>query len=236
MGACFVTETFDGKLNQVELRRQYSRRLEELSYTYGADAYNGTLTTTDGLKVEERVFDSREAADEYVSANTNKWAEALAVRYKDVRTETAKEPTFDGKPARETVFTAVGDRALRVVTTVWRNNLTVPCAADQLTTSQKATAIALFSDYDTKAKAYNVLCRAIGTMIAKLQDVQAAPPTTAELRELQKAIKQRSKARAVRNKAADKMVAFDIKHSAKLYATKQVDHGLQWLVGGWAAE
>lgn len=236
MGACFVTELFDGKINEAELRRQYHRRLIELTDTYGSGAYNGTLTTTDGLKVEEQIFDSRQAAEEYVSANTNKWCEALAVKFKDVRSETAKEPTFDGKPARETVFTAVGDRALRVVTTVWRDKLVVPCAADQLTTSQKATAVALYSDYDTKAKAYNVLCRSIGTMIAKLQDVQAAPPTTAELRELQKAIKQRGKARAVRNKAADKMVAFDIKHSAKLYATKQVDHGLQWLVGGWAAE
>lgn len=236
MGSCFVTETFDGKLNKTELGRHYTRRLEELTYTYGNDAYNGTLTTTDGLKVEERVFDSRQAAEDYISANTNKWCEALAVQFKDIRTETAKEPTFDGKPARETVFTAVGDRTLRVVTTVWRDKLIAPCAADQLTTSQKATAVALFSDYDTKAKAYNALCRAIGTMIAKLQDAQADPPTTAELRELQKAIKQRGKARAVRNKAADKLVAFDIKHSAKLYATKQVNHGLQWLVGGWAAE
>lgn len=236
MGSCFVTELFDGKINEAELRRQYHRRLIELTDTYGSDAYNGTLTTTDGLKVEEQIFDSRQAAEEYVSANTNKWCEALAVKFKDVRSETAKEPTFDGKPARETVFTAVGDRALRVVTTVWRDNLAVPCAADQLTASQKVTAVALYSDYDTKAKAYNAQCRAIGTMIAKLQDVQAAPPTTAELRELQKAIKQRGKSRAARNKAADKLVAFDIKHSAKLYATKQVDYGLQWLVGGWAAE
>lgn len=236
MGACFVTEHFDGKINEAELRRQYHRRLIELTDTYGNDAYNGTLTTTEGLRVEERTFDSRDAAEEYVQGHTNKWAEALAVRFKDIQTEIAKAPTFNGKDGNNSIFGAVNDHALRTVTNVWQNGASVPVAADQLTASQKATAIALYSDYDAKARAFNVLQKAVREMLGRMEPASSEPPTAAQLRELQKAIKQRLKAHAVAKKAADKLVAFDIKYAPKLYATKQVDHGLQWLVGGWAAE
>lgn len=236
MGSCFTTELFDGKLNETELRRQYEVRLGELTYEHGHDAYNGTLATTNGLVIDTKTFDSRQAAEEYVMNNTQKWEAARAVKVKDIRTEIVKAPTFDGKTRQHTVCTSVGERTLQTVTTVWRDNSSFPVAADQLVASKKATAIALYSDYETKLRAFNTLRNSVNQILTQWQVVTAEPPTTAELRELHKAIKQRAKAHSVMQKAAAKLVAFDTKHGAKLLITKQVDHGVQWLVGGWAAE
>lgn len=236
MGARFVTELFDGNLNRSELRRQYDARLSELTSTYGDNAYNGTLTTTSGFQIEDRVFDTRAAAEEYVAAHTDKWEAALAVRFKDIRTEVAKAPTFNGKNGNHSIFAAIDGHVLRTVTSVWQNGASVPIAADGLTAAQKATAIALYSDFETKTRAAKVLQQAVSDMLGRMTPAFSEPPNAAQLRELQKAIKQRLKASSVAKKAADKLVAFDIKHTPKIYATEQVDHGVQWLVGGWASE
>lgn len=236
MGACFVTELFDGNLSKSELRRQYEARLSELTAAYGTDAYNGTLTTTSGCEIEDRLFDSRAAAEEYVANRTQKWEAAVAVRFKDIRTEVAKAPTFNGKDGNHAIFAAVDGHALRTVTRVWQNGTSVPIAADGLTTSQKAAAIALYNDYETKARAAKALQQAVSDMLGRMTPAFSEPPTAAQLRELQKAAKQRLKASNVAKKASDKLIAFDNKHTPKIYATKQVDHGTLWLVGGWAAE
>jgi hypothetical protein len=236
MGSHFEQEIFDGKLTSSELRKRYDARIKDLLYEHGADAYNGTLTTTSGLRVEEKTFDSVEAAEEYVQANTNKWGEALAVKFKDIRTEVAKEPTYNGK--KNSFPIGVNTRMLRSVASIWddakRQNVLL--AADQLVVSQKAKAIALYSDWHTKNRAFDALRNSIAKICQRLQDSSAPLPQSAEFKELQKAIKQRARAHAAEKKAAEKLIAFDLKQAAKIYATKSVDHGVQWLVGGWAAE
>lgn len=236
MGAHFTCETFDENLDSTELRRRYKQRVDELTHEYGTDPYNGTLATTNGLIVEEKTFDSRHEAEEYVQANTEKWQAARAVRYKDMRTETVKEPTFNEKPRSQLGYVAAQPRTLRTVAFHYPGGgARVTVAADQLTAAQKATALALFNDYDAKASAFNAARRTAADMIAKLQVLTEKPPTAAWLGELQRTIKQRAKAHAAATKAANKLTAFDEKHAAKLYVTKQVDHGVKWLVGGWAA-
>lgn len=236
MGSHFACELFDGKLTQFELRKRYDARIDELLHEYGADAYNGTLTTTSGLKIEEKTFGNRPAAEEYVANNTQKWADALAVKFNDVRTEAAKQPTYNGKTGSWPL--TVGAHTLRTVNSVWDDarRANVLLAADQLAASQKATAVALYSDWQAKNKAFDALRNSIANICQRLQDSSAPMPQAADFKELQKAIKQRYKALAVEKKAAEKLVAFDRKHADKLYATKQVDHGVLWLVGGWAAE
>lgn len=236
MGAHFTCEIFDGKLTTSELRRQYEQRLEELTYEHGHDAYNGTLTTTSGLCVEEKVFDSRPAAEEYVADKTNKWGEALAVKFREVVTEISKKPTYNGKDLSHNIVVHVGEHRLWTVASFYENGCRYGAAADELTTAQKVTAVALYSDYENKTKALDVLQRAIRTVLGHMEPVSSAPPAAAVMRELHKSIKQRLKAHAAVQKAAAKLVAFDARHTPKIYATKQVDHGVQWLVGGWAAE
>ena len=236
MGSHFTCETFDGKLNSSEFRRQYEARISELLSEYGTDAYNGTLTTTSGLRIEEKTFDSRQAAEDYVSENTQKWGEALAVKFRNVRTEVAKQPTYNGKDLQYNIGAYANEQTLRTVTVFTTEGGRVPVAADGLTASQKATVVALYSDYATKLQAFHVLHKAVREMLGRMEPAGSEPPTTAQMRELQKAIKQRLKAHVVSQKATDKLLAFDAKYTPKIYATKQVDHGVQWLVGGRAAE
>lgn len=236
MGACFTCEIFDGKLNSSELRKRYDARIKDLLYEHGADAYNGTLTTTEGLRIEDKTFDSRMAAEEYVADNTQKWQEALAVKFKDTRDEVAKEPTYNGKPGGFPL--CIGPHVLRSVANIWSRDQAESTflAADQLPAAQQVKALALYSDWRTKNKAFDVLRESIAQICRRLQDPSAPMPQAADFKELQKAVKERYKVHAAEKKAAEKLVAFDRKHAAKLYAIKQVDHGEQWLVGGWAAE
>lgn len=236
MGSHFEYELFEGKLTASELRRQYEQRISDLTDEYGTDPYNGTLATTSGLAIQEKLFETRAEAEEYVAKNTSKRGEALAVKFKDIRNEAVKTPTYNGK--QNSLPLGVGSTTVRSVANIWdANNLSCSIvAADQLTDAHKAKALALYTDWQTKDQAFTKLSNAIRDICNRLQSVGAAPPTTAEFKELQKAIKQRAKAHAAAQKAAAKFTAFDIKQAAKLYKTEKVDKGVYWFVGGWAAE
>jgi hypothetical protein len=239
MGACFVSTTFDGTLNRTELRRQYDAYITDTLHEHGTDAYNGTLTTTSGLLVddEDRVFDTEQAAYEYVINNTQKWQEARAVKFRDVRTEDDKQPTYNGQPLRFGVGLRADKVTLRSVNAVFENGNTRVIAADQLPEAHKAKAVALYTDYADKLRAYNGLRQQIDlAIVEKFQDVKAELPTTADYAELKRLLKQRKRAYVAAEKACMKMQDFDIKQAAKIHSVKQVNYGLKWFVGGWAAE
>jgi hypothetical protein len=238
MGSHFEHRVFDGKLNKTELQRQYDAYISRALYEYGADAYNGTLTTTRGLEVEDRVFDNEQAAHDYVANNTRKRGAARAVKFKDIRTEVVKEPTFNGKPQSQSFGLTIGDIALRSVNNVYTGGgQSQLFAADQLPEAHKAKAITLYRDYHNKASSFGGIKQQISVLLAnKFQDAKSELPTTADYAELKRLVKLRKRAWGALEKAAVKMKEFDIKQAAKLYATKSVDNGLKWLVGGWAAE
>ena len=150
MGSHFACETFDGNLNSIELRSQYEQRVDELTHEHGTDPYNGTLATTTGLRIHGAEFESRDAAEQYVSEHTTKWGAAMAVRYKDIRTEPATEPTFEGKPVAGFGYLSVGNRTLRALTLKYTEPGRRAVAADQLTAAQQVSVLALFNDYDLK--------------------------------------------------------------------------------------
>jgi hypothetical protein len=237
MGACFSNTTFDGNITTKELRLQYDAYINDLLHEHGADAYNGTLTTTSGLIIEDRFFDTEKAAYDHVINNTQKWQEARAVKFRDVRTEDDKQPTYNGKPLRFGVGLLAGKVTLRSVTTVFENGNTRVIAADQLTEAHKAKAIALYTEYSNKSQSYVGLRRQIDLFVTeKLQDVKAELPTAADYTELKRLLKLRKRGYDALEKACTKMQEFDIKQAAKIYSTKQVDYGIKWFVGGWAAE
>jgi hypothetical protein len=102
MGAHFHTEVFDGKLTPKQLEKAYNDRVENLRDEYGSNAYNGTFSTLHGIKVDARVFETQREADDYLDGVCEKWGNAVAVKYKDRREEKTKEPTFEGKPSKNT--------------------------------------------------------------------------------------------------------------------------------------
>jgi hypothetical protein len=237
MGSHFSSTTFDGKLNSTELRRQYDAYITELLHERGTDAYNGTLTTTSGLIIEDRVFDTEQAASDYVASNTQKWQEARAVKFRDVRTEDDKQPTYNGQPLRFGIGLLAGGVTLRSVTVAYVDRARHLIPADQLPAAHKAKAVALYTDYSDKSAAYTRLRGQIDQLVTeKIQNVKAELPTTADYAELKRLLKQRKRAYLAMEKACTKMQEFDIKQAAKIYSTKQVDHGIKWFVGGWAAE
>lgn len=237
MGACFSNTTFDGNITTKELRLQYDAYINDLLHEHGADAYNGTLTTTSGLIIEDRVFDTEKAAYNHVINNTQKWQEARAVKFRDVRTEDDKQPTYNGKPLRFGVGLIAGDTTLRSVTTVFENGNTRVIAADQLSEAHKAKAIALYTDYATKSQLFSHLRQTINVLVTdKFLNAKTPLPETTVYADLKKSLKRRKAALLAMEKACTKLQEFDLKQTAKIYSTKQVDYGIKWFVGGWAAE
>lgn len=237
MGAVLHCETFDGKLTTDQVRKQYLAHRENMMYEHGTDPYNGTWSTLeDHIVIHNEVLDSYNTAQEFIDQRAEKRGSALAIRYKDVRTEVAKEPTYNGKPSGFGL--AINTKTIRSVNSVWdaASRETRFVAADQLTVAHKAKALTLYTDWHTKNRAFDQLRNAVNRICQRLQDVSAPAPGPADFKELQQAIKQRARAHAAEKKAAEKFLAFDIKQAAKIYATKQVDHGAQWLVGGLCAQ
>jgi len=237
MGACFTSTKFEGNLTSTELRRQYDAYITDLLHEHGTDAYNGTLTTTSGLIIEDKIFDTEKAAYDHVINNTQKWQEARAVKFRDIQTEPDKQPTYNGQPLRFGIGLLAGGVTLRSVTGVFVDSARQLIPADQLPAAHKAKAVALYADYDEKYAAYGSVRQQIDQLVTeKIQNVKAELPTTSDYSELKRLLKQRKRAYVALQKACTKMQEFDITQSAKIYSTKQVDHGTKWFVGGWAAE
>lgn len=239
MGACFNSESFDGTLNDAGLTRAYNARVRDLTEEFGTDAYNGTFSTLRGLTVSDKLFDSYQEAETYVADNTAKWENALAVKYKDTNKETTKAPTFNNVKREECTLVALDDYTLLAVVkhgeTVNGKYETRALVADQLPASKRTKLIALYNDYVQKARVYNEIKAAFLQLVAQVSDVLFTPEKTV-FAELKKLHGHRARAYKAMRKAAEKLKTADIKCSAGLYATKLVDKGTKWLVGGWCAE
>ena len=243
MGACFHTEVFDGKLTPKELEKAYNDRVESLRDEYGSNAYNGTFSTLHGITVGNRVFETQREADDYLDGVCEKWGNAVAVKYKDRREEKTKEPTFEGKPGKEyncaVIITDASDCSygLRCAISVlaapdYKRKLLI---ADQLTPTQRARFAKVYDTWHAKhttAKLIDQQFRETLSMIGSTKE----RITNEMLKSLKVCGFQRHGLRAAADIAAQKLRTLDEKLAKKLYATKIVDHGEQWLVGGVCAE
>jgi hypothetical protein len=243
MGACFHTEIFDGKLTPKELEKAYNDRVENLRDEYGSNAYNGTFSTLHGITVGNRVFETQREADDYLDGVCEKWGNAVAVKYKDRREEKTKEPTFEGKPMKEhTASFIVADASddsygLRCAISAtappdFKRRLLV---ADQLTPAQKNQFVKAYETWRAKHDAARAAESTFRDALAVIGSTKE-PITTEMLKPLKSAGNQRHKLRRAADAEAKWLKAVDTKFAEKLYATKTVDHGEQWLVGGVCAE
>jgi hypothetical protein len=243
MGACFHTEVFDGKLTPKELEKAYNDRVESLRDEYGSNAYNGTFSTLHGIKVDARVFETQREADDYLDGVCEKWGSAIAVKYKDRREEKTKEPTFAGKLSKEyncsVIITDASDCSYGLRCAI--NAITAPdykrrlLIADQLTQTQKKQFLKVYNTWREKHQAAAVASQNFQGALSLVGGTKE-PITTEMLKPLKVFGNQRHKLRAAADVAAMRLRTVDAKLSEKLYATKTVDHGEQWLVGGVCAE
>jgi hypothetical protein len=81
MGAYELTMVLNGELTQDQVEKAYYERKQDDEYWHGCDPYNGTFTTMNGIKFRQRTFDSERDATEYILDNTEKWGDALAVKF-----------------------------------------------------------------------------------------------------------------------------------------------------------
>lgn len=241
MGAVLHCEVVDGKLNESELRKWFANYVDECRYQYGNDAYNGTFSTLSGITIEHRVFENHDAARSYLDQKAQKWGDAIAVKYKDVRQEDVKKPTFGGKPgngawnepqSRDICGFLTRSIAFNMGTTAYADN---PVPADELSASQKEKIVNTYSQYREHEK---TLQQATKTIREVMQKIEAGKeePVTEDYKRLKAAIKIRTKATKAAQSAAVKLKTLDDKLSEKLYKTEDKDHGLKWLVLGICPE
>jgi len=65
------------------IREWYKNEVQSCLYECGHDPYNGTLSTTRGIKFCSQTFTDEGAAWDYLLENTEKWSNALAVKFGD---------------------------------------------------------------------------------------------------------------------------------------------------------
>jgi hypothetical protein len=249
MGSCFNEQVWEGTLTDTQVAEEYRKYVERCEIEYGTDAYNGTFSTLPNIQIEKRVFNNHEEARVHVMNNTRKWENALAVKYKDVRKENTKEPTFGGKTWKEkTRYHVVlgGNTELdqprdvhncRAVMTDFDRDTraTTVLIADQLTGAQKAKLVKLYNEWSARSAAHQKIATDLVALCERIRQVRETVEP-ADFAQLKKLYTQRKKAWAALGKASVKLRDLDLKLSARLYKTEEVDHGLKWFVGGWCAE
>lgn len=82
MGACFISTTLDGSKSEADLRTTL-RGLQDSARIECGEEYSGSWNMLSGLKVVRQTFASDDAAREWLEDNTEKWDNAVAVRFKD---------------------------------------------------------------------------------------------------------------------------------------------------------
>lgn len=65
------------------VREWYKGAVTAATSEYGTDPYNGTISTTKGIRFNSSAFDDENKADKFILDNTEKWSHVLAVTLKD---------------------------------------------------------------------------------------------------------------------------------------------------------
>lgn len=249
MGSCFNEQVWDGTLTDTQVAEEYRKYVEQCQIEYGTDAYNGTFSTLPNIQIDKRVFNNHEEARVHVMNNTRKWENALAVKYKDVRKENTKEPTFDGKTLKQQMRYSVtlgGNTELDqprdtytcravVVDFNFADKVNRVLVAEQLTDAQKAKLTKAHGEWAARHDAHKAVTTELVALCERIKLVRETVET-ADFARLKKLYAQQKKTWAALGKASVKLRDLDLKLSARLYKTEEVDHGLKWFVGGWCAE
>lgn len=230
MGACFNAICFPGDIVPAELRRKFDAYCGDKMHERGHSAYNGTLSTTSGLQIDNKTFPTREEAEDYVSNNTNKWGSSLAVRYKVIEEVIKKEPTFGGKARSESLsYSNV------TVAEFWKDGCPIFVPADQLSDEEKKKVIEARSAVKQTDRLLSSLQNAIRVFANRLHRIEE-DFTDEDFKNLKKTRKELKKATIDHSKATEKFRSLDARLGKKILKVETRENGTNWLVGGWAAE
>jgi len=238
MGAVYSLEVVDGKLNETELKKWFDDHKADCEYEYGNNAYNGTFSTLRGIRVVPRVFDNKQAADDFISTQAEKWGDAVAVRFKDRRTEQTKKPTFgvhdvEAWKRHHAHVNWLGYFEVRSIAFALSSDQPIP--ADQLTPAQKTKILNAWQKFTEKNQEYNQADAVVKRVIAKINDYKQSV-TAEDYKTLKAHVRLCHKLQPAVEKLAAKLKEVDSNLSQKLYGVAEKDHGEQWLVGGVCAE
>jgi len=88
MGASFISRAIQ-ETERPQITKKFNEIVDQCIYEYGHNSYNGTFSTMEGLTIKiDKVFPTRDSAEDYIAENTEKWGNAMAVTVK----EDNKEP------------------------------------------------------------------------------------------------------------------------------------------------
>jgi len=88
MGASFISRAIQ-ETERPQITKKFNEIVDACIYEYGHNSYNGTFSTMEGLTIKiDKVFPTRDSAEDYIADNTEKWGNAMAVTVK----EDNKEP------------------------------------------------------------------------------------------------------------------------------------------------
>jgi hypothetical protein len=236
MGSGYRSEEFDGNLTREQLSRRFAEFQSQQEYEYGHGSYNGTLSTTGGLKVEDRVFDSRDEADRHIADNTQKWGAALAVKFKVTKVAFKKEPTYNGKKRANTDSVLLGFKST-AIRTYWCDSQKkcVTVAADQCSATQKARLLKLQDECESARVTASKLRKEFRELVRKFEDIEWEP-TAEDYRRFKSVRPELRKAEAKAKKAKERFVELDRKLGERLFGKHRATVGIKWVVGGWCAE
>lgn len=225
MGAHNVDATFDGSLSAEALRKAFADYQEQLTYEYGTDAYNGTFSTCQGLVIDgDGTWGSAKEAREYALKKAHKWGPAVAVKVRNVQTET-ESFLFDGKASQWTNGPVMDVRGSNPQA----------MAADQLSENDKARALTLYATMRRAENEFRQINTALQEHLGMVLSDHARPIPkgwTTQLRAYRKAYVKAEKARTI---AKEKYTKFAEDTRATYLRTTQKDLGVEWHVHGWAA-
>lgn len=228
MGSCFNSVSFPGNLVPAELRRRFDSYCKEKEYEHGHSPYNGTLSTTEGLQIDNNTFDSKEEADNYVADHTQKRGPSLAVRYKVIEKVTTKAPTFRGKPRQDWMPT-------KTIASVYSNGSCELVPADQLSKEEQEKVTELYGILEAANRLNTSLGNQLRSLTNRLHRVEEDFKEE-DYKELKRVRKELKKATADLENAKKKFDTLDERLGKKIWKTETLDKGTAWLVGGWAAE
>lgn len=84
MGASLVDMTVDGEKTYDEVLQLFRQKQEDDGYNYGHGGYSGSFIEFPGLSFRDDIsLSSYNDAYEWLCSNSDKWRDAIAIRYTD---------------------------------------------------------------------------------------------------------------------------------------------------------
>ena len=234
MGSCFNAICFPGDTVPAELRKKFDAYCGDQIHEHGSNAYNGTLSTTSGLQIDNKTFHTLKEAEEYISNNTEKRGTSLAVRYAVIEEVIKKEPTFGGK-TRSEIGRVLTSGIHITVADSWKNGESVFIPADQLSDEEKTKVIEAIKAVSQSNRLLSSLQNDIRVFANRLHRIEE-DFTDEDFKNLKKTRKELKKATSDHSKAVEKFRSLDARLGKKILKVETRENGTAWLVGGWAAE